>query len=326
MFVNGRIDEFCDWYDTDGNVINASDGGMIYVEGRYYWYGMALRPIGFAAEGKGGQTTTTGVVMYSSEDLENWKYEGVVLKCSQDPDSELYGPMRFERPKIIYCENTKKFVLWCHYVRRPGDHTYAPGAAEAGVASCDRVNGEYQWHGHTRPVDEEGAVRDCTVYQDRDGSAYFIYDRDLESGRGRNRCLHAVKLSEDYLSFTQEYKRLEEAFWREAAAVVFHDGYYFMITSDLTGWDFNQAKYFRARNIMGPWEDMGDPYVEDVTKTSFHSQGTFIFRVQGKEDIYIYMAERHNTADFLHCSYIWLPVLFTEEHGLKLEYAERWSL
>ena len=49
---NGDLNEFTDWYDTDGNVINASDGGIIFVDGKYYWYGMALRDLPFdGAEG-----------------------------------------------------------------------------------------------------------------------------------------------------------------------------------------------------------------------------------------------------------------------------------
>lgn len=50
-FTNGDLDEYFPWLDTEGNIINASDGGIIYVDGKYYWYGMALRPLPFA----GGQ-------------------------------------------------------------------------------------------------------------------------------------------------------------------------------------------------------------------------------------------------------------------------------
>ena len=46
--------------------------------------------------------------MYESEDLLNWKYEGVILPVSNDPESELYAPLRFERPKIIYNDNIGK--------------------------------------------------------------------------------------------------------------------------------------------------------------------------------------------------------------------------
>ena len=107
-FKQGELTEFVQWYDEDGNIINASDGGIIYAEGKYHWYGMALRPLRSAPEGRGGQSTTTGVVMYESEDLLHWKYEGVILAVSTDETSQLYGPMRFERPKIIYNEETKQ--------------------------------------------------------------------------------------------------------------------------------------------------------------------------------------------------------------------------
>lgn len=321
-FVNGELEEFVIWPDGAGNIINASDGGIIYVDGVYHWYGLALRPLPNAKGGKGGQATTKGVVMYASRDLYNWEYEGIILRCSEDPESELYAPMRFERPKIIYNRETKKYVLWCHYVKYPGDHGDTPGTAEAGVAICDTVNGTYQWLGHTRPIDDKGLVRDCTVYQDGDGSAYFIYDRQVE----KDRCQYIVKLSDDYLSFTSEYRRLDVAFWREAATVVYHEGYYFMITSDLTSWAFNQAKYFRAKNLFGPWEDMGDPCIGDEDHLTFHSQSTYIFKVEGTEDFYIHMAERHNTDDFERCSYIWLPIQFHEDHTLSLSYQKEWSL
>lgn len=326
---NGELNEFVDWHDTDGNIINASDGGIIYVDGFYHWYGMALRPLPFNSGDKGGQTTTTGIVMYKSKDLYQWEYEGVILPCSDNPEHPLYGPMRFERPKIIYNEKTGKYVLWCHYVKFPGNHGFTDGTAEAGVAICDTVNGTYEWLGHTRPIDEKGYVRDCTLYKDKDGSAYFIYDRqtgDSWDGDDVNRCLYIVKLSDDYTQCTDKYYRIEEAYWREAATVVYHDGYYFMITSDLTSWDFNQAKYFRAKDLFGPWEDMGDPCVGDEDHLTFHSQGTYIFQVEGKEDMHIFMAERHNTENFLKCSYIWLPIEFSEDHTLKLTYKKEWSL
>lgn len=319
--INGEIGEFYQWLDEDGNIINASDGGMIYVDGRYYWYGQKLRALPFAPEGKGGQTTTEGVVMYSSADLYRWRYEGVILECSDDPESPLYAPMRFERPKIVYNEKTKQYVLWCHYVKYPGDHGELPGTAEAGVAVCDSVNGKYRFLGTSRPIDEKGLVRDATVYQDRDGSAYFIYDRQVKT----DRCLYIVKLSEDYLSFTGEYKRIDVACRREAAAVVYHDGYYYMITSDLTSWKHNQAIYFRAESLLGKWECMGNACPKDWNYTNYESQSTYIFHVENT-DLYIHMAERHNTENFERCSYIWLPVTFHENHTLSLEYEKEWVI
>lgn len=321
-FINGAQSAFVDWLDTEGNIINASDGGVIYADGAYHWYGMVMRPLGVAAGGQGGQTTTTGVAMYRSIDLYNWTYEGVILPCCDDPESDLYAPMRFERPKIIYNEVTKKYVLWCHFVKYPGDHGTVPGSGEAGVAVCDRVNGTYEFMGYTRPVDQDEIVRDSTLYQDRDNSAYFVYDRDVAD----NRCLYIVKLSDDYLSFTDEYRRIEAAYRREAAAILYHQGYYYMFTSGLTGWQTNPAKYFRAESLLGEWTDMGDPCVDDLNGTTFGSQSTFFLPVSGRPGCFILMAERHNTENFLHCSYIWLPVEFPAAGRMQVAYYESWKM
>lgn len=33
-FINGKLSVFEDLYDTDGNIVNASDGGIIFAEGK----------------------------------------------------------------------------------------------------------------------------------------------------------------------------------------------------------------------------------------------------------------------------------------------------
>lgn len=324
-FYHGEINEFAQWHDTDGNIINASDGGIIFANGKYHWYGMALRPLPMASGPYGGQMTDIGVVMYESEDLLNWKYEGVILEVSNDPESELYAPLRFERPKIIYNDKTGKFVLWCHYVKYPGNHGRGTGDADIGLAICDTVNGKYTWLGYSRPIDEYGWVRDMTVYKDFDGSAYLIYDRHISVPNvGDDRCLYVVKLSDDYLSFTDTYKRIESAAWREAPVILFKDGYYYIVTSGLTGWETNQAKAFRTKHLLDEWEDLGDPCVDDFTHTTFNTQGTNAFYINGT-DKQIIMLERHNTKNFLECSYIWLiPKL--ENGTVKIEYLKDWKI
>jgi hypothetical protein len=322
-FNNGKLTDHVAWLDTSGNLINAHDGGIIHVDGRYYWYGMALRPDSVK---NGGQKTTTGVVMYSSADLYNWTYEGIILECSTDTDDPLYGPMRFERPKIVYNALTNKYVLWCHYVARPGDHGTIPGSGEAGIASCGTINGKYRFHGTVRPIDDRGVVRDCTLYKDDDGSGYFIYDRDVVDPKDPDfgRVLYVVKLSDDYLSPTSTFYKIGNADRREAPVVIKRDGYYFLITSGLTGWNFNRAKYFRARSLLGPYTDLGDPCVGELTKTTFNSQGTHAFAVEGKPGEFIVITERHNTACMTDSSFIFLPVHFPTADTLELRYVPEW--
>ena len=326
-FYHGEINEFVDWHDTDGNIINASDGGIIYAEGKYHWYGLAFRPLPMASGPNGGQMSDTGVVMYASDDLLSWTYEGVILAVDKDPASPLYGPMRFERPKIIYNEKTKQYVLWCHYVKYPGDHGKSDGDCDMGLAVCDTVNGKYKWQGYTKPIDQNGWVRDMTVYKDFDGVAYLIYDRHIAfcDEAQEDRCLHVVKLSEDYLSFTDTYTRIDAAPRREAPVVV-HDGeYYYIITSGLTGWATNQAKAFRTKHLLDEWEEIGDPCVDDLTKTTFNTQGSNAFTVEGT-DTQIIMLERHNTSNFLKSSYVWLPIEFNADNTVSLRYKKEWRL
>ncbi len=235
---------------------------------------------------------------------------------------QLYAPMRFERPKIIFNERTGKYVLWCHYVKYPGDHGDTPGTAEAGVAVCESVNGTYTWLGTMRPVDDLGLVRDSTLYKDRDGSAYFIFDRQV----GSDRCLHIVKLTEDYLACTNRYKRIEAAFWREAAAVLYYRGYYYMFTSGLTSRATNPAKYYRTKSLMGDWQEMGDPCNADITGTTFESQSTCFLPVDEAKGRFILMAERHNITNFEECSYIWLPAQLLPDNTLSVSYLPEWSM
>src|SRR5699024_4224133 len=71
------------WPDTDGNHINAHGGGVLYHEGKYYWFGE------HKTVGRGGNSTLFGVGCYSSGDLYNWQNEGIVLKVVDDETSEI---------------------------------------------------------------------------------------------------------------------------------------------------------------------------------------------------------------------------------------------
>ena len=96
------------WHDTDGLHINAHGGGVLFHDGVYYWYG----------EARGMRTPETrwppspNVSVYSSRDLYNWKNEGIALATLEDESSEIVKGCNIERPKVIYNEKTKQFVMW----------------------------------------------------------------------------------------------------------------------------------------------------------------------------------------------------------------------
>ena len=67
--INGEI-----WYDTDGNVLHAHGGHMLYREGQWYWYGE-------------NRTENRYVSVYRSEDLLNWTFCRHVL-TTDSPTAE----------------------------------------------------------------------------------------------------------------------------------------------------------------------------------------------------------------------------------------------
>ncbi len=76
-----RITPGQEWPDRKGEHINAHGGGLLFHEGKYYWYGENRPARGF--------TTEVGVEVYSSSDLMNWEDEGVALAVSEEAGHDI---------------------------------------------------------------------------------------------------------------------------------------------------------------------------------------------------------------------------------------------
>ncbi len=290
------------WMDTDGNVINAHGGGILFQEGVYYWFGE-----------KRGKHRSQGVNVYSSKDLYNWKLEGLALSpVDGDEDHDIARGCVMERPKVIYNEKTGKYVMWFHLELK--DQGYS--AARAGVAVSDKVAGPYTFVHSYRP--NGNMSRDMTLFQEEDGTAFHIYSSrenyDLRIARLSNDYLHHTK--DDHLMFSEH---------REAPALVKRDGKYFLITSACTGWKPNAAAVHVAESLRGPWKRYENPMKGPEAEITFDAQSTFIFPVQGKEDQLIFMADRWQPYDLKNSPYIWLPIQW--ENGLPVvEWKSEWQL
>ena len=102
-FTPGEI-----WLDADGKPIQAHGGGVIHVDGVYYWFGENKD-----TPNNPGKTRVDviGMSCYSSRDLLNWKNEGVVLPAVPgDPGHDLHPGNVAERPKVIFNRRTGKYV------------------------------------------------------------------------------------------------------------------------------------------------------------------------------------------------------------------------
>lgn len=303
------------WLDTDGNFINAHGGGMLYHQGTYYWYG----------EHKGDstywnpkvpswecyRTEAGGVSCYSSTNLIDWQFEGVVLKPDpHDLSSDLHPSNVLERPKVIYNDKTKQFVMWLHV----DSHDYAKAAA--GVAVSDTPNGNFIYLGSMRPND--AMSRDMTLFKDDDGQAYHVYSSE------ENRTLYISRLEEDYLKPSGTFTRNFIDSSREAPAVFKRNDRYYILSSGCSGWDPNQAELAVADSMLGEWTILGNPCRGNDAHITFYGQSTHVFPIPDRENSYIAMFDRWNKTDLINSRYIWLPVTF-EEDSVLIHWQDKWS-
>ena len=98
-----------------------------------------------------------------------------------------------------------------------------------------------------------------------------------------------------------------------------------MITSGCTGWAPNEARMFRASSVWGPWEQLPSPFAGEGAEKSFHSQGTYVLKVEGVEDGFIFMADRWNPESLQDSRYVWLPIVFGADGVPVLRWLDSWS-
>lgn len=303
------------WLDTSGNPINAHGGGILYHNGKYYWYGEYKKGETVLPEWATWEcyrTDVTGVGCYSSPDMVDWTFEGIVLPAVPDDSSHDLHPSKvLERPKVVYNAGTGKFVMWAHV--ESADYS----KAAAGVAVSDSPTGPFTYLGSFRP--NNAMSRDQTVFVDDDGKAYQFASSE------NNQTLYINELTDDYLRPTGRFTRNFIGMSREAPAVFRHDGRYYMLSSGCTGWDPNQAQLAVADSVMGPWTVIGNPCTGTDADKTFYAQSTYVQPVHGKKDCYIAMFDRWNKTDLENSRYVWLPMSF-DGGKITIPWRDSWSM
>jgi len=303
------------WKDIDGNKINAHGGGFLFHEGKYYWYGEIKTGKTWLVPGQTWEcyrTNAGGVSCYSSENLTDWKFEGVALAPNtSDSTHDLHTSKVLERPKVIYNEKTKKFVMWLHVDSQ--DYAYS----RAGVATADKPEGPYTFIESMRPNGQMS--RDMTLFKDEDGKAYHIFSSEM------NATMHVSLLTDDYLKPTGTVNRIFVDKRREAPAMFKCNGKYYLITSGCTGWLPNPAMLGSADSIMGNWTEMYNPCKGPNSDSTFFAQSTFVLPINGKPGQFIFMADRWNKTNLEDSRYVWLPLVFNND-SVVIEWKESWSL
>lgn len=342
------------WLDNTGVHVNAHGGGILYHDGTYYWYG----------ENKCDSTSAAmvGIMCYSSKNLTDWNNEGAVLPVVlNDTTSEITQGCIMERPKVIYNEKTKKFVMWFHLELKGKGYA----AARTACAVGDSPVGPFKYVKSLRPnagklpfdmTPEQKEVFDTLnldnfkkwwtpEWRDAISKGLFV-KRDLEGGQmardmqlfvdedGKayhiyssedNLTLHIAELSDDYMSHTGKYVRLAPGGHNEAPAIFKKDGVYWMIASGCTGWEPNEARMFSSPSIWGPWTQHPNPCVGPKSEITFGGQSTFILKVPEKKDAYMFMADIWRPKKPSDARYIWLPIQFND--GIPyVEWMDSWTL
>lgn len=255
-----------------------------------------------------------------------------------------------ERPKVIYNEDTGKYVMWFHSDGRTPSSGGSYGRARAGIAVSDSATGPFKLVSTVRLYAAEhvsdhgsdgtgGAVRDMNLFQDEDGTAYVIYSSDMNAtmyiarlndaytglAKDRTGGVDGTGLSAEEVAAT-DYTRNFINSSREAPAMFKYDGKYYLMTSGCTGWDPNQAQYAMADHPLGPWTVVGDPCVNDTSKTTFHTQSTCFIPVDPENGKFIYMGDRWTRSSLGTSGYVWLPVEIGKDGKMSIRSATNWTL
>lgn len=264
------------WLDTEGKRIQAHGGAILYEDGLYYWYGENKE----YTDGKNG-VWTWGIRAYSSADLCNWKDLGLIIPPElDDPNSCMFPAKRIDRPHILKCPTTGKYVCW---IKLSG-----PEAAFS-VWQADRLTGPYTLVENLyNPCGYK--VGDFDMAADEDtGKGYIYFDAD-------HKAMVCMELAGDFLhvqgEVSRSYPDLYPPFTREAPCVFAWGGKKYMVTSGMTGYVPNKSDWAVSDSWEGPFESVGDPHVNDESCASFNSQISKIFAVAGHENLFIAMADR----------------------------------
>ena len=282
-----------EWVADDGLPIDCHGGNIVYVDSlkTFFWYG----------EHYGNPR---GAACYSSKDLYNWKNEGVVMTKG---DIEI-----FERPKVIYDEINKRYVMWFHY----DGNRYS--IAELGVAVSDKPTGPFKLQNHFRPNGHES--RDIGLYVDPETKkAYIGYAADHV-----NRTIRMVELSSDYLNVTSNDVDINAHC--EGPGILKKNGTFYLLTSGCSGWTPNPGHYYTSASITGPYAEQESPFVGDAGDNSFNSQPCYIFKIPNYKNAYLYMGDRWNGSGSPKSQYVFLPITITPGGQMEIHFYREWDL
>lgn len=261
------------WLDTEGQLIQAHGGSIITVDDAFYWYGENKE----LTDGENG-IWWNGVRCYSSRDLYNWRFEGIIIPADPSLSQTLAQTSQADRPHILFCKATGRFVCWIKIMEKDGTQDYT-------ILSAEHLLGPYKLEKeHFRPFGFSGGDFDLAQ---ENGEACIFFEKVHSE-------MICARLTPDHLDVEEGVRFLERPhppFVREAPAHFARENTHYLITSGTTGYFPNPSLLCTAKQLFAAYTEAGDPHSGDLSHTSFHSQISSVFRIPG-QNVWIALADR----------------------------------
>lgn len=229
-----------------------ADPEIIYsnLTGKYYIYSTTDGQPGW-----GGWYYTA----YSSSDLKDWTYEGIVLDLKSDQVSWADG--NAWAPAIEEKETKDGYRYYLYFSGNPKDG----GGKQIGVATADSPTGPFTDLGHpmiTESPTGGGQQIDVDVFTDPvSGKSYLYWGNGYMAGAELNKDMVSIK-KKTLKVLTPEGGTLQDYAYREAPYVFYRNGlYYFMWSVDDTGSANYHVAYGTSKSPLGPIQVASDPIV-----------------------------------------------------------------
>lgn len=323
--------------DTDGNPIQSQAGNIQKFGDKYYWYGARYSSGKTYYETNGAQTGGSNfeaVTCYSSTDLVNWDYEGDALTKAGLNASMVWWVGRMG---VMYNEKNDNYVLISQF----------SGALKNGkwpkliFATSDSPTGPFtvvESQDSLKPLGcFSDGTGDQTVFVDDDGTPYLIfcsdgvtvppYQQDPDNTLRERDIIYVGEFNEDYTQIekiTKVYEGNEEygrSGGREANSMFTINGKYYLVSSDLRGWNSSPSFVMIGDSPTGPFTDINGkansslPMEGGVSTFSHVSQVSNFVKVQGTEDtLILFLGDRWSDMAGNGIGYnAWCPITFAED-------------
>jgi len=249
-----------------------ADPEVLAAEGRYYIYSTTD-----GAPGWGGYYFTC----YSSKDLKQWDYEGIILDVKKDTR---WGKGNAWAPAIEHKNGKYYFYFSADQGERKA----------IGVAVSDSPTGPFEDFGRpivdSRPAGQHnGQQIDVDVFTDDDGQSYLYWGNGYMAGAKLNTDMTSIDTT-TIVRMTPRGGTLQDYAYREGTYVFKRKGiYYFLWSVDDTGSPNYHVAYGTSTSPLGPITVAEEPVIlkQRPDERIYGPAHNSVLQVPGKDKWYI---------------------------------------